>query len=157
MPNKVLDWDSLAAEVKALKDAGKKVVFTNGVFDLMHTGHSRYLQQARDLGDALVVAINADASVKRLKGDSRPILPEAERAELLAALECVSFVTIFPEDDPRDLIKKVVPNLLVKGGDWPVDQILGSDTVLAAGGEVKSLQFIEGRSTTSIIEKIMGE
>ena len=151
----ILDHTVLSVRFKALQHKGEKVVFTNGVFDLLHTGHLRYLQQARALGDALCVAINSDKSVQALgKGDDRPILPEAERAELLAGLACVDFVTVFDEEDPRELIKKATPNLLVKGGDWPVDQILGADTVQAAGGKVKSLPFVEGRSTTSIIEKI---
>jgi rfaE bifunctional protein nucleotidyltransferase chain/domain len=146
---------ALADEFKMMQDAGKKVVFTNGVFDLLHTGHLRYLQAARSKGDALCVAINSDASVKTLnKGSDRPILPQDERAELLAGLSCVDFVTVFDESDPRDLIKGATPDILVKGGDWPVDQILGADTVQAAGGKVLSLAFVEGRSTTSIIEKI---
>jgi rfaE bifunctional protein nucleotidyltransferase chain/domain len=130
------------------------VVFTNGVFDLLHIGHLRYLQQARGLGDALVIGLNADACVKRLKGETRPILPEAERAELLAGLACVDYVCLFSEDDPRALIAAVRPNVLVKGGDWPVDKILGADTVRADGGEVLSLPFVPGRSTTSIVESI---
>jgi rfaE bifunctional protein nucleotidyltransferase chain/domain len=152
--DKILSRKALAQAVTALKTKGKKVVFTNGVFDLLHVGHLRYLKQARALGDALVIGLNSDGSVKRLKGDNRPILPEAERAELLAGLDCVDYVCIFPEDDPRELIKAAVPDILVKGGDWPVDKILGADTVQAAGGKVMSLPFVEGRSTTSIVESI---
>ena len=137
-----------------LKAAGKTLVFTNGVFDLLHVGHLRYLQHARSLGDALMIGLNADSCVKRLKGDKRPILPEAERAELLAGLACVDFVCLFDEDDPRELIKAVVPKLLVKGGDWPIEKILGRDTVEAAGGKVMSLPFVEGRSTTTIVKDI---
>jgi D-beta-D-heptose 7-phosphate kinase/D-beta-D-heptose 1-phosphate adenosyltransferase len=151
----VLAWGELAAKVAELKSQGKKVVFTNGVFDLLHVGHLRYLAQARGLGDALVVAINSDSSVKALKGEARPILPEAERAELLAGLDCVSFVTVFSEPDPRAIISAVRPSVLAKGGDWPVGQILGSDTVLADGGEVRSLGFVPGRSTTTIVESIL--
>jgi D-beta-D-heptose 7-phosphate kinase/D-beta-D-heptose 1-phosphate adenosyltransferase len=151
---KVLTRSELAAEAARLKAAGKKLVFTNGVFDLLHVGHLRYLQQARSLGDALAIGLNADACVKRLKGDKRPILPEAERAELLAGLACVDYVCLFPEDDPRELIKAVVPQVLVKGGDWPIDKILGRDTVEAAGGKVLSLPFVEGRSTTTIVQEI---
>jgi rfaE bifunctional protein nucleotidyltransferase chain/domain len=144
-----------AASVSAgLKAAGKTLVFTNGVFDLLHVGHLRYLTQARGLGDALMVGLNADACVKRLKGDLRPILPEAERAELLAGLACVDYVCLFNEDDPRALIQAVVPGLLVKGGDWAIDKILGRDTVEAAGGKVMSLPFVEGRSTTTIVQDI---
>jgi rfaE bifunctional protein nucleotidyltransferase chain/domain len=154
---RVIDRPSLAAEAARLRAAGKHLVFTNGVFDLLHVGHLRYLQQARALGDALAVGLNADACVKRLKGDKRPILPENERAELLAGLACVDYVCLFPEDDPRELIKAVVPQILVKGGDWPVDQILGRDTVEAAGGQVLSLPFVEGRSTTGIVQDIAGK
>jgi len=151
----VLAWGELAAKVAELKSQGKKVVFTNGVFDILHVGHLRYLAQARGLGDALVVAINSDSSVKALKGEARPILPEAERAELLAGLACVSFVTVFSEPDPRAIISAVRPSVLAKGGDWAVDKILGSDTVLADGGEVRSLGFVPGRSTTTIVESIL--
>jgi rfaE bifunctional protein nucleotidyltransferase chain/domain len=151
---KVLDRQALAAEAARLRAAGKTLVFTNGVFDLLHVGHLRYLQQARGLGDALAIGLNADSCVKRLKGDKRPILPEAERAELLAGLACVDYVCLFEEDDPRELIKAVVPQLLVKGGDWPVEKILGRDTVEAAGGKVMSLPFVEGRSTTTIVKDI---
>jgi rfaE bifunctional protein nucleotidyltransferase chain/domain len=152
---KILTRDELARELSRLRGAGKKAVFTNGVFDLLHVGHLRYLTQARGLGDALVIGLNSDASVKRLKGDLRPILPEAERAELLAGLSCVDFVCIFDEDDPRALIQAATPAILVKGGDWPVEKILGRDTVEAAGGKVLSLPFVEGRSSTSIVESIV--
>ena len=131
----------------------KKIVFTNGCFDLLHIGHVRYLQQAKSLGDYLVVGINSDDSVKRLKGPNRPIQNEDDRAEILAALECVDFTVLFTEDTPLNLIKQVKPRILVKGGDWKIEQIVGSDFVLANGGEVKSLQFVDGRSTTQIIEK----
>ena len=154
---KVLDRAALAAESERLKYLGKTLVFTNGVFDLLHVGHLRYLQQARALGDALAIGLNADSCVKRLKGDKRPILPEAERAELLAGLACVDFVCLFEEDDPRELIKAVVPGILVKGGDWPIEKILGRDTVEAAGGKVLSLPFVEGRSTTTIVRDIAGK
>jgi rfaE bifunctional protein nucleotidyltransferase chain/domain len=152
---KVVSRADLASALARLKAAGKKAVFTNGVFDLLHVGHMRYLKQARALGDALVIGLNSDASVKRLKGDKRPILPESERAELLAGLDCVDYVCIFEEDDPRELIKAATPQILVKGGDWPVDKILGRDTVEAAGGTVLSLPFVEGRSTTSIVDSIV--
>jgi len=151
---RVLSREALASESLRLRGEGRSLVFTNGVFDLLHVGHLRYLRLARALGDALAVGLNADACVKRLKGDKRPILPEAERAELLAALTCVDYVCIFEEDDPRALIKIVVPQILVKGGDWPIDKILGRDTVEAAGGKVLSLPFVEGRSTTAIVRDI---
>ncbi len=152
---KVLSREAAAAEAQRLRAAGRALVFTNGVFDLLHVGHLRYLTQARGLGDALMVGLNADSCVKRLKGEKRPILPEAERAELLAGLACVDYVCLFEEDDPRALIKAVVPQILVKGGDWPVEKILGRDTVEAAGGKVLSLPFVEGRSTTTIVQDIV--
>jgi len=151
---KILSRGELAAEFAKMKAAGRKVVFTNGVFDLLHVGHLRYLAQARALGDALCIGLNSDASVRRLKGEKRPILPQEERAELLAGLACVDYVCIFDEDDPRALIQAATPSLLVKGGDWPVEKILGRDTVEAAGGRVLSLPFVEGRSTTSIVKSI---
>jgi D-beta-D-heptose 7-phosphate kinase/D-beta-D-heptose 1-phosphate adenosyltransferase len=151
---KVLSRAELAVEAARLRSQGRTLVFTNGVFDLLHVGHLRYLTQARGLGDALAVGLNADACVRRLKGELRPILPEEERAELLAGLACVDFVCLFPEDDPRELIKAVVPAVLVKGGDWPVEKILGRDTVEGAGGRVLSLPFVEGRSTTTIVRDI---
>ncbi len=131
----------------------KKIVFTNGCFDILHVGHVRYLQDARKQGDLLVVGINSDQSVKKLKGPTRPIQTENDRAEILSALGCVDFVCIFDTETPLDLILSVKPDVLVKGGDWPIEKIVGSSFVLSYGGEVKSLQFVEGRSTTNIIEK----
>lgn len=132
----------------------QKIVFTNGCFDLLHIGHVRYLQEARKLGDLLVVGVNSDASVKRLKGPQRPLQIEADRAEILAALACVDYVVIFEEDTPYELIQSILPQVLVKGGDWKADQIVGSDIVLAKGGQVLSLHFVDGRSTTKIIAKM---
>lgn len=131
----------------------KKIVFTNGCFDLLHIGHIRYLQEAKALGDLLVVGINSDASVQRLKGPTRPIQNQDDRAEILAALAAVDFTVIFNEDTPAELIQQICPDILVKGGDWKIDQIVGSNQVLAAGGKVYSLQFVDGKSTTSLIEK----
>lgn len=131
----------------------KKVVFTNGCFDLLHIGHIRYLKEARNLGDILVVGINADDSVKRLKGPSRPLQNESDRSEILAALGAVDFTVVFIEDTPAKLIEKVRPDILVKGGDWKIDQIVGADFVMSYGGKVQSLQFVEGKSTTKLIEK----
>jgi len=133
---------------------GKKVVFTNGCFDILHIGHVRYLQEARALGDLLVVGLNSDASVKLIKGPQRPVQSEDDRGGILAALACVDFVVPFSEDTPRRLIEAVGPQVLVKGGDWPVDKIVGADFVLKNGGVVKTLQFVPGRSTTTIIDKI---
>jgi D-beta-D-heptose 7-phosphate kinase/D-beta-D-heptose 1-phosphate adenosyltransferase len=135
----------------------KQIVFTNGCFDLLHVGHVRYLQEAKKQGHILIVGVNTDASVKRLKGPLRPIQIEGDRGEILAALECVDYVTLFDEDTPLNLIKEIMPHILVKGGDWKPDQIVGSDLVLASGGKVLSLNFVEGRSTTSIIQQIDNE
>ena len=141
-------------ELKSLKESGKKIVFTNGCFDILHAGHVSYLNEAKSCGDILVIGLNSDASVKRLKGETRPVNNEADRKFVLENLKAVDFVFIFKEDTPLKLIKEVNPNVLVKGGDWKVEQIVGSDFVMANGGEVKSLQFVKGYSTTNIIEKI---
>jgi rfaE bifunctional protein nucleotidyltransferase chain/domain len=144
-----------AAEFAAQRRSrGACVVFTNRVFDLLHPGHVRYLQEARALGDLLIVGINADASVKRNKGPDRPITPEHERAEVLGALECVDGVVVFPEDTPADIIRAIQPDILVKGADWPADQIVGRDTVEARGGRVVLVAVEQGYSTTSIVERI---
>jgi rfaE bifunctional protein nucleotidyltransferase chain/domain len=135
--------------------AGKKIVFTNGCFDILHTGHTRYLEKARSLGDVLVVAVNSDASVRAIKGEKRPINSEAERMETLAALACVDYVTLFSEPDPHQVISALQPDVLVKGGDWPVEKIIGRDVVEARGGKVVNIPYIDGASTTGIIQKII--
>lgn len=135
--------------------SGQKVVMTNGCFDLLHPGHITYLSEARTLGDLLIIAVNSDASVRRLKGEKRPILDEQTRALMLAALLPVSAVVIFEEDTPARLIGKILPDILVKGGDWPVSAIVGAELVLANGGEVKSLPFREGYSTTDIVGRVL--
>jgi len=140
--------------VKKLVPINKKIVFTNGCFDILHAGHVQYLQAAKALGDVLVVGLNSDASVKRLKGEYRPINNEHDRAIVIAALAAVDYVIIFNEDTPYELIKQIQPDVLVKGGDWAVEDIVGHDIVLAKGGVVKSLLFIEGQSTTSIIQRM---
>ena len=146
-----------AAELaRALQSQGKTVVFTNGVFDILHPGHLRYLQQARALGDALIIGLNADASVRRNKGPERPINPEAERAEILEALECVDAVVAFDEDTPAEIIAAVQPDILVKGADWAADAIVGRETVEARGGRVVRVPIEQGYSTTAIIERIRG-
>lgn len=137
------------------KNKNKRIVFTNGCFDILHAGHVSYLNEAKSLGDLLIVGLNSDASVKRLKGDSRPINNEAERKFILENLKAVDCVEIFEDDTPLELIKSVRPSLLVKGGDWQISQIVGSDFVLANGGEVKSLKFVDGLSTTGTIDKIL--
>jgi rfaE bifunctional protein nucleotidyltransferase chain/domain len=136
------------------KRNGRRVVFTNGCFDLLHPGHIETLEKARSLGDALVVGVNSDHSVRDMKGAGRPILPERERAEILAALECVDGVVIFDEPTPRETIAALLPDVLVKGGDWASDAIVGREEVEAAGGKVISLPVVAGFSTTAILEKI---
>jgi D-glycero-beta-D-manno-heptose 1-phosphate adenylyltransferase len=136
------------------KRNGRRIVFTNGCFDLLHPGHIGSLEQARALGEALVVGLNSDASVRQLKGAGRPVLPERERAEILAALECVDAVVIFDELTPREVIARLLPDVLVKGGDWPGDQIVGREEVEAAGGRVVSVPVVAGYSTTEILRKI---
>lgn len=149
----VHNFDNIETALAPLRQQGKKIVFTNGVFDLLHVGHVRYLQEARSLGDALVIGVNSDASVKRLKGPTRPVQTESDRAEILAALGAVDFTVIFTDDTPATLIEKVRPDILVKGGDWKIDQIVGAPFVQSYGGQVMSLQFVDGKSTTKIIEK----
>jgi D-beta-D-heptose 7-phosphate kinase/D-beta-D-heptose 1-phosphate adenosyltransferase len=153
MSQKILFRDALLTERAHLRAAGQKLVFTNGVFDLLHVGHVRYLAEARALGDALVVAINSDRTVRELKGAARPLMNEDERAEILAALRAVSYVTIFDDISPRTLIAELLPDVLVKGGDYALDEIHGREEVEAAGGRVVSLPFVEGVSSTSIIER----
>jgi D-beta-D-heptose 7-phosphate kinase/D-beta-D-heptose 1-phosphate adenosyltransferase len=147
--------EKLAVLIKEYQQSGKKIVFTNGCFDILHPGHAGYLSAARKLGDILIVGVNSDASVRRLKGEKRPIMPEVARAQLLAALSAVDFVTIFSEDDPYQLIKLLEPDILVKGGDWDTGSIIGRDLVEARGGSVQSLPFIDQYSTTSIVAEIL--
>ena len=141
------------ALVERLRAAGKTIVFTNGVFDLLHVGHLRYLQHARNLGDALLIGLNSDRSVRQIKGPQRPITTESERAEVLEALACVDGVVIFDEETPRDLIAAIQPDVLVKGADWAPDRIVGRDTVEARGGKVVLEPVEQGYSTTSIVER----
>ena len=154
MIEKLLSQDELLGVREGLRAAGKSVVFTNGVFDLLHVGHVRYLAAARALGDALVVAVNSDRTVRELKGPGRPIVNEHERAEILAALRQVNFVTIFDDVSPRKLIASLLPDVLVKGGDYALDEIHGREEVEAAGGRVVSLPFVAGASTTNILERM---
>jgi rfaE bifunctional protein nucleotidyltransferase chain/domain len=136
------------------KRNGRRIVFTNGCFDLLHPGHLRSLEQARELGDVLIVGLNSDASVRQLKGEGRPVIAERERAEILAALECVDAVVIFPELTPRELVARLLPDVLVKGGDWPSDQIVGREEVEAAGGHVATIPVVPGYSTSDILRRI---
>lgn len=154
MIEKILTPEQMLGERQRLRAAGARLVFTNGVFDLLHVGHVRYLTAARALGDALVVAINSDRTVRELKGPARPVFNQAERAEILAALKVVDYVTVFDDVSPRKLIATLLPDVLVKGGDYQLDQIHGREEVEAAGGKVISLPFVEGASTTALIERI---
>ncbi len=150
----ILSLAELQREREILRQQGRRVVFTNGCFDLLHPGHVRYLQQARALGDALIVALNSDRSVRELKGENRPILRQDERAEVMAALACVDYVTIFDEPTPRTVIAALLPDVLVKGGGWGVEAIVGREEVEAAGGQVLSLPFVDGCSTSDVIQRI---
>ena len=155
MSDKIMTAAQLAPVLEHARAQKKRIVFTNGCFDLMHVGHTRYLQAARTLGDLLVVGVNSDASVRHLnKGVDRPIVPEAQRAEVLAALGCVDYVVIFSEPDPGALITALQPDVLVKGGDWAINQIVGRETVEARGGIVTTIPLVPGLSTTSLLQRI---
>lgn len=156
MKAKILGIEEMLAERERLRAAGQRLVFTNGVFDLLHVGHVRYLAQARGLGEALVVGVNSDRTVRELKGADRPVFDERERAEILAALRVVSYVVIFDNVSPRNLISQLLPDILVKGGDYQLDEIHGREEVEAAGGKVISLPFVDGASTTSLIARMKG-
>jgi D-beta-D-heptose 7-phosphate kinase/D-beta-D-heptose 1-phosphate adenosyltransferase len=155
MSVKVMTRDQLIPLLQAAKTQRKRIVFTNGCFDLMHVGHTRYLQAAKDLGDLLVVAVNSDESVRSLnKAPDRPIVPEAQRAEVVAALGSVDYVVLFNEPDPQSLIATLQPDVLVKGGDWAVEQIVGREIVEARGGKITTIPLVPGVSTTSLIQRI---
>lgn len=154
MPTRILTLDETILRFGREKRNGRRIVFTNGCFDLLHPGHLSLLEQARALGDALIVGVNSDASVRQNKGAGRPIVPEQERAEILAALECVDSVVIFDEPTPREVIRRLLPDVLVKGGDWPSDQIVGREEVEAAGGRVVLVPVVTGYSTTGILRTI---
>lgn len=155
MKEKIKTRKELLRIIKDLKAKGKRIVFTNGCFDLLHIGHVRYLEKARALGDVLVVGVNSDSSVRKLKGAKRPILPEEERAGILSGLGCVDYITIFREIDPLKLITSLRPDLLVKGGDWTKEQTVGKEVVERLGGEVVIIPFIKGASTSNLIETIL--
>lgn len=154
--DKIRSLEEVVEIRQRLRVQGKKLVFSNGCFDLLHAGHVRYLNQARALGDALVVGLNSDDSVRALKGRGRPIVPELERAEVLAALACVDLVFIFGDPTPQRVIDAIVPDILVKGADWGIHEIVGRETVEAAGGRVCNLPLVEGTSTSAIIARILG-
>lgn len=152
---KIKNLDSLAAVIEEEKRQGKRVAFTNGCFDLLHVGHVKYLQKARTYGDLLVLGLNSDASVRRLKGEKRPLIGQNERAHILAALDCVDYVVIFDEDTPMNLLETLRPHVLVKGGDYTPDQVVGRDFVESYGGRIELVEFVDGKSTTNIIERIL--
>ena len=154
MREKILTMPALSTALKARRTRKERLVFTNGCFDLLHIGHTRYLQEARALGDCLIVGINSDASVRAIKTDGRPLVPQAQRAEVLAALACVDHVVIFDEPDPHALIAAVLPDVLVKGGDWPIDQIVGREIVQARGGTVVTIPVVPDVSTTMLVQRI---
>jgi D-beta-D-heptose 7-phosphate kinase/D-beta-D-heptose 1-phosphate adenosyltransferase len=155
MKQKIKERKELLRIIKNLKAKGKRIVFTNGCFDLLHIGHVRYLEKARTLGDALVVGVNSDSSVRKLKGPKRPVLPAKERAEILSGLGCVDYITIFDELDPLKLITSLHPNVLVKGGDWTKEQIVGREVLERLGGKVVIISFVKGASTSTLIETIL--
>lgn len=151
----ILSRSEIVEVRKKLKAENKKLVFTNGCFDLIHAGHVDYLVKSREMGDALVVALNTDESVKRIKGNKRPILQQDERAFILSNLKCVDYVTFFEEDTPAQIISEIVPDILVKGADWDINKIVGKDVVESNGGEVKTIRFVNDQSTSKIIESIL--
>lgn len=152
---KILTWEELKKEVKRGRAEGKKISFTNGCFDLLHAGHVQYLHEARKTGDLLILGLNSDASVRKIKGDKRPLVPQGERAEVVASLTAVDFVTYFDEATPLRLIEYLQPDCLVKGGDWKEDAVVGGDLVRSWGGKVVIVPLTEGISTTNIVEKIL--
>jgi len=155
MREKIKERKELLRIIKNLKSKGKRIVFTNGCFDILHLGHVRYLEEAKSLGDILVVGVNSDSSVRKLKGPKRPILLEEERTEILSGLGCVDYITIFNEADPLKLITSLKPNLLVKGGDWTREQIIGREVVERSGGELVIIPFVKGASTSNVIGTIL--
>lgn len=155
MSGKIFERRELAQELERVRAAGRRVVFTNGCFDLLHVGHLSYLAEARAIGDCLVVAINTDRSVHAIKGPSRPVLPENERAEILAAVEMVDYVTFFDEPTPQQIIEELQPDFLVKGADWPIDAIVGREVVWARGGKVVNIPIVPGISTSEIISRML--
>jgi D-beta-D-heptose 7-phosphate kinase/D-beta-D-heptose 1-phosphate adenosyltransferase len=155
MKQKIKERKELSRIIKNLKAKGKRIVFTNGCFDLLHIGHVRYLEKARALGDILVVGVNSDSSVQKIKGPKRPLLPEEERTEILSGLGCVDYITLFNEIDPLKLITSLRPDVLVKGGDWTREEIVGREVVERCGGEVVIIPFVQGVSTSNLIEMIL--
>lgn len=153
--NKLISLEKLKKHIKSARKKGQTIVFTNGCFDIIHAGHVRYLNKAKSLGSILIIGLNSDSSVKTIKGEKRPIVPQTERAEVLSGLEAVDYVVLFNEPTPIKLIKAVLPDILVKGADWASHEIVGGDVVKAAGGRIKRVKLVKGRSTTNIIRKIL--
>jgi rfaE bifunctional protein nucleotidyltransferase chain/domain len=153
--NYVKNIEELTAIRNDLKLQNKKVVFTNGVFDILHAGHVDYLSKAKEKGDVLIVGLNSDSSVRRIKGELRPIVPQYERAFIISSLKPVDYVVIFDEDTPHEVISKLVPDVLVKGADWSIDKIVGREIVEANGGKVETIQFVNDQSTTNIIKTVL--
>lgn len=153
--NKIISREILKEKLDLLRREGKKIAFTNGCFDILHVGHVRYLTEAKKAADILVLALNSDSSVRAIKGQQRPLVPEEERAEVLAALECIDYITIFPEMTPLELILYLKPDILLKGGDWPLDKVVGRTEAEKWGGQVILIPEVLGKSTTNIVEKIL--
>ena len=155
--NKIKELSEIKKEIDLLKAERKRIVFTNGCFDILHPGHTRYLFAARKLGDYLIVAVNSDRSVKTIKGSGRPIMPQEARAEVLAALSCTDGIVIFEDENPLKVIQYLMPDVLVKGGDWAEERMIGAEVVRGAGGEIRTIPFVSGYSTTHIIKRIKDE
>ena len=155
MKKKIIPRSRIKNLIGDLRNQGQKIVFTNGCFDLLHVGHVRYLQEARTLGNRLIIGLNSDRSVRSIKDPHRPLIPEDQRAEVLAALECIDYVILFDEDDPLELIKEIRPDVLAKGADWPMDKIVGADLVHSYGGEVRRVELVPSISTSEIIKRIL--
>ncbi len=155
MMKKIMNRETLKNNIDMLRKEGKNIAFTNGCFDILHVGHVRYLKEARNTADVLVLALNSDASVREIKGEKRPLVGEDERAEVLAALECVDFITVFSEPTPLALINLIKPDILIKGGHWPEEKIVGRDEVRKWGGRVVVIAEVKGKSTTNIVDKIV--
>jgi D-beta-D-heptose 7-phosphate kinase/D-beta-D-heptose 1-phosphate adenosyltransferase len=155
MKNKIIPRPQLAVLMKALEKKERKIVFTNGCFDILHVGHVRYLKEARRLGDCLIIGLNSDQSMRQIKDPARPLISEEQRAEVLAAMECVDYIVLFDEADPFKLIEEIRPDVLVKGADWPRDKIIGADLVTSYGGKVHRVDLVPSISTSEIINRII--
>jgi D-beta-D-heptose 7-phosphate kinase/D-beta-D-heptose 1-phosphate adenosyltransferase len=153
--NKIVTWEALKEQVERVRGEGKKISFTNGCFDILHVGHVQYLREARKTGDLLILGLNSDASVRAIKGEKRPLVPQGERAEVIASLEIVDYVTLFDDPTPLRLIEYLQPDVLVKGGDWKEESVVGGNAVKSRGGRIVIVPLTEGASTTNIIDKVL--